>query len=408
LGKQRVVSKEKAYMVFGVALILMTATSPMVNRHFVLPILSVISIIAISFLFSGKKSTNLFCGVLLMVLLMFSELIIGAIVIFVANMYFIEIRNTMSHYMVGVLASTLFAFLLVKIIGYKKVDIYRNISLSTFLGLLLIPIFSMIIIYGMAVSIQYYQDSFFMAMFIGVSILVCLSNFLVFYLFESQMKSNYVQARLELIEKQVEQQTEYYKDISMRQIEVRKLSHDMNHYLSGIWGFLNEKKYEEAVRCLEQISADLKNALSEYVTGHPALDAVLRLKKRQMDDLGIQFDSSVILPAELEVDTLDLCVILGNGLDNAIEACEKISDTEKRFIWLNMRMCSQYMLSICIENAISQNGIPETFPRTSKQDVLNHGFGLESMQSVIDKYNGNLNISHANDIFQLAVLVQNI
>ena len=407
LGKQLIVSKKIAYIVFAVALVLMTATSPLKNRHAVLPLLSFAVVCVISLLFSGKKSNNIFLSIILIVLLVFSELVVGALMIFVSNMYFTQIRNTLSHYTLGVLISTLFAFFLIKILAYKKIGAYESVSIKSFLGLLLMPVVSMFIIYAIGFSLQDYQNDLITTMTIGILLLICLANFLVFHLFESQMKNGYVQNRLELIEKQIGQQAEYYEDISNKQMEIRKLSHDMNHYLSGIWGFLKQEKYDDATHYLEQISKQLKNVFDEYATGQVALDAVLHLKKQKMHHLGIRFDSSIILPENLEIDTIDLCVILGNGLDNAIEACEKILDIEKRFIWFNMHMCSPYMLSICIENPIGPGGISASFPGTSKKDTQNHGFGLASIQTVVNKYDGSLDMAYGNDIFQLALLMNN-
>jgi len=403
LGKHLVVSKKTAYSIYGVVLILMTSTSPMEHRYLVLPIVFTGAIAVISLLFSGKKYVNLFCGVLAVALVILAEMIIaGAMVLVMEDRYWADIQSELTYYTLGVLVSKLFAFLLLKVLGYKKIDAYKNVSVRAFLGLLLIPLSSIVILYGIGMSIPYYQSLVIMGVFVGISIMVCLSNLLVFYLFENQVKNSQMQARLTF----AQQQIGYYKDISARQIEIRKLSHDMKHYLTGIWGFLKENQYSEAVSSLEQISTKLQNALGGYDTGHSAIDAILHIKKRQMDDLNIQFDSSVILPERLTLDALDLCVVLGNGLDNAIEACERIEDVQRRFIWLNMHMRSQY-ISICIENAIAQSGIPATFPQTSKQDPLNHGFGLESIRTIADKYDGDVNMSHADDVFQLAVLLKN-
>ena len=193
----------------------------------------------------------------------------------------------------------------------------------------------------------------------------------------------------------------------MRQSEIRTVSHDLKNYMTGLWGFTQENKWDEATRCIENVISKLSDADSGFDTGHPALDAILRLKKQSIDLLDIRFDVLLALPKEISVDVLDLCVIVGNGLDNAIEACEKLADGQERYIRLKVNSQSRY-ISICIENPADHVDMTDKLPKTTKSDKFYHGLGLESIRALTEKYDGSLDIIAANKVFKLAAMVKNV
>lgn len=95
---------------------------------------------------------------------------------------------------------------------------------------------------------------------------------------------------------------------------------------------------------------------------------------------------------------MDLCVIFGNALDNAIEACDRV-ENEERQIYVYM-MYSPQELTCRISNTAKK---PEhEIIKTSKSDKLNHGFGLENIKKTVEKYNGVVNIEQDEEKFTLS------
>jgi hypothetical protein len=405
ITKEPVIHKKMAYMLCGVCVPFMTAASLIPNKHYILPVLNLGLIFLISFVFSGKWYLKFFFSVLLIILFVISEQIVGASLVSVTHMPLDSIQNNLSYYAVGLLASKLIVFLLIKILGYKRLGLYKSLSPKAFLGLLLTPVFSLCAMYNVCAVIQYFPNKRIMLLVLFTAVLMCISSFFVFFLFENQIKNEHIKTKLNFAENQITQQMEHYKNLSERQIEIRKLSHDMKNYISGIMGYLKEGKYDEADRHIKKIYADLQNSANVFDTGHPAMDALLAVKKQSADELDIQFEVSVILPDQIAVDALDLCIVLGNGLDNAIEACARIKDSGRRFIKLSIKIKSKYVF-VNIENPVCQNE-PEIFPKTSKQDTVRHGFGLENIKSVAEKYDGGLSTIFSRDMFQLAVIMKN-
>jgi len=407
LTKASAISQKSIYVLYSLYVLIMASATQINNIHFLLPLIGFSLDFFISFTFSGKWYFKLFFSAVLVVIFMLTEITISSIQMFLTQMDMRNIQSALPAYMVGVFASKLLAFLLVKVLGFNRLDVYEKISMRVFLGLMLTPMTSIIAMYYIIINNAYYnQNPLAVPIAIGTSVLLCISNFFVFYIFENQVKSEQIKVKLSFAEKQIEQQTIYYRELSHRQVEVRTLSHDMKHYLSGIWGYLQDGNHDEAIRGMEKLTTFLQNAVSSFDTGHPAIDAILSVKKQGMDALGIHFDTSIILPPQISVDPLDLCVVLGNALDNAVNACEKFDDPDQQFIRLNISTHPRY-LSISIENPVRENDLPSTFFQADKSAVYSHGLGLESIRSIVSRYDGSVTPLFSDGLFRLSAMMKN-
>ena len=130
-----------------------------------------------------------------------------------------------------------------------------------------------------------------------------------------------------------------------------------------------------------------------------ALDALLSTKKALAESKDILFNLKVQIPERLPIEPLDLCVIFGNALDNAIEACDKIS--EKREIDVTIAMQNDFLFCKIINTA--QRG--GTISKTSKADKNNHGFGLENIKTALAKYDSKPQIEYDDNKFTLKFVI---
>ncbi|MCL2081947.1 MAG: GHKL domain-containing protein [Oscillospiraceae bacterium] len=291
---------------------------------------------------------------------------------------------------------------IIKIITYKKAGSCSNISVKTFIVLPVMLFLTALFLLWLSVA-----DG--AAVKVASLIVVALALLIVLLwilliVFSKKLAENEAVKRNLILR---EQQIEHYREMTRRQAEIRTLSHNMKNYMSGLLGLVQEGNLGEVSRCIDEIIGDIKQADSVFDTGHAALDAILNLKKQGMDSLGIRLDSFVTLPpGELSIDILELCIILGNGLDNAIEACAGLPQGRERYIRLAVNAHSKY-ISISIENPTAQTGESNEIPKTKKSDKFYHGLGLKSISSLAKKYDGTLNIRVADQIFTLAVMLKN-
>lgn len=130
------------------------------------------------------------------------------------------------------------------------------------------------------------------------------------------------------------------------------------------------------------------------------VNVVLAAKQQLMEQKEITTDFSVTLPAKLPIETVDLCAVFANSLDNAIEACEKLSADQRRIIIKARADKGLFVLQVqnpIKEKTIEGNGLFAT----TKQNVKNHGFGLNSIREIAGRYTGSVNITTDNGQFTL-------
>ena len=238
----------------------------------------------------------------------------------------------------------------------------------------------------------------------GFVILLCILyvNGIVFFLFDHVIKYLHKTADIQSLKKQIQLQDRFYKRLENNQTEIRKMRHDMKHRLEAISIQLNANDYAAAGTDLSAMLAgiDMQKIVD---SGNPQLDAILNLKLSEAQQAGIQVQAKVFVASGLRLTFSDLCVLLGNAFDNAIEACNKIQLREK-IISLEMSSVHQ-ALFIRISNPLPPP-FADDFP-SSKKDVENHGFGLKSIQYIAEKYNGTVNIRAQQQKFDLEIVLQN-
>ena len=400
------VTKRIYYLVNCICLFLLTLVTLLPDNRLVMPLSNFAVVILLSFLFRNKWYIKLFIALVLSALFVLSEIIVGTLLVAITHIEISGMQEEFLSYIIGLLASKLLLFLLIKVLIFRKLDLYADMRWRSLLGLMLTPISGIVAMYAIGISLMHYEGQSLMLIVLATSILLCISDYFVFYLFENLIRSEQAKAKLAFAEKQIGFQVEYIKDMSQRQSEIRTLSHDMKHYMAGLWGFIKGGNSGEASDFIEKIMTELKKADSVFDTGYPALDAILRLKKQRMDSSSIRLDSFITLPGQISVNVMDLCVIIGNGLDNAIEACENLQIHGDKYIRLRLKVQEKY-ISISIENPSDLIAASDGPLKSTKVDAQNHGLGLESMRAVTRKYDGSLSVSCKDHVFKLAAMMKN-
>ena len=208
-------------------------------------------------------------------------------------------------------------------------------------------------------------------------------------------------------EHQIETQAKYYKLLSKSNYELRRFKHDYKNMRIGITKYIHDGNIIKAEEMLIECDSSLNQAtysLVKFNTGNGIVDAILTEKQEKATTVNtaIKFDGAVAASA---IAATDLCVIFGNTLDNAIEACEKLQIDKEKTISVVCK-CSNGFMFLTITNPIDENiEIYNNTIQTTKQDKSNHGFGLFSLHKAIDKYDGTLNISCDNCLFKCEVVL---
>ena len=179
-----------------------------------------------------------------------------------------------------------------------------------------------------------------------------------------------------------------------------KLFHDLHNHIGVLRQFLTLEKYGEAVRYLDELQAPVRNLTATVWTGDETADYLINSKAAMAEEAGIRFQAHVEFPRRTNIRSVDLCTILGNLLDNAIEAARQVPDPSGRTVALTIRRIHQ-MLVIKVENSFSSAPVQENGElKTTKTEGGLHGWGLKSAQTAAGKYDGMVQAGVSGEVFR--------
>lgn len=202
---------------------------------------------------------------------------------------------------------------------------------------------------------------------------------------------------------QLNNQLEHYILLEQKYISYKKIQHDMKNH----WKVVNQLACENNIGGVQHYTALMLDEVEKqrrkvFDTGNPILDAILTEKFYIASTLGIKVKHEIFIKKNIAIDLLDWCSIYGNALDNAIEACKKVDDLR----WINIKTYYKEGQLICkISNAINSSLPIDINYKTTKENKDIHGFGLKNIKKSVEKYGGELQISHTREMFEIAFVL---
>lgn len=182
-----------------------------------------------------------------------------------------------------------------------------------------------------------------------------------------------------------------------------RLFHDFHNHIGVLRLLLSYKKLEEAVEYLDDLQAPVKEMTDTVWTGDETVDYLINSKAQAAGAAGIQYRAQVEFPRHTNLGSADLCAILGNLLDNALEAAGQVPEEEERFVRLTICRINQ-MLIIKTENSFKTPPVIKNGElKTSKGGNGLHGWGLKSARAAAEKYDGTVQTSCAGNVFRAVV-----
>lgn len=236
--------------------------------------------------------------------------------------------------------------------------------------------------------------------------LICVStliiNLCIFYLYH-MMAENYRNLRENDIYRQQTYAYQNQLDVIMEsQGRIRALRHDMKNHILALQVLLQKKDWEEAVRYLDSMQDFMVNPSEYLATGNESVDSLLNYKLQRANEVLDTVEARVSIPEKLMLHTFDLNVVLGNLLDNAIEAAER-TEEKKLKVMLGLE---KGVLFINIRN--SCQGIADGKMQrleTTKEDAPNHGIGLGNVRRIVEKYQGEMELICENGSMETDIIM---
>lgn len=191
---------------------------------------------------------------------------------------------------------------------------------------------------------------------------------------------------------------QYFESMEQQNFAIRRLKHDLGNHLQTLLALPEEKR----TVYIEEMLGNTELTQTLHYSGDTTVNVVLSAKEMVMREKSIHFVPRLDIPGELPFAKADICALFANALDNAIEACEKLPIEERR-IRIEGKL-GKGLLAVSVRNSYVKTDIQQTqgkLPKTTKQDGQNHGFGLKSIQEIVKRYGGSMEIQKEEKEFVL-------
>jgi len=294
-----------------------------------------------------------------------------------------------------VVASIIYYFLAVLAFKYFK-HIRKNIfDFRAFVALSLV-----LILYGVVVALYNHAILSGGTALNWFTYLSSGGTFLVFFIYNALSKEheNKLKTALHTQEKEY-----YFTQCVLMQESVEKMKsyrHDVKLHLATLRGLTADNK--AATNYVDSLLGDMGKNEVYSETGNIVFDSIINFKLRNAIEESIALDIKMLIPPVLNVEAVDIVTILGNLLENALEAVTKIEEKK-------IRLYVEYVnggLLIQVDNTF--DGVVEyTKDKSiaSLKDDAEHGYGLKNIQKSVDKYNGHVDITYTEDTFSVGILL---
>lgn len=232
--------------------------------------------------------------------------------------------------------------------------------------------------------------------------LVDFCGIVLFYSIQEQRLWMHARLEIDAMHNMLSRHYEQYRFSKENMDFLNHRYHDLKHHLTALKAEVNPEKQSEY---LDKMEVAIKHFETQYHTGHKALDILLSGKSKQMVESGINFTCVADGTLLDGIDIIDICSIVGNALDNAIESIMTLSDPDKKIIKVAIFAQSHFLLMRFENYFESQLSFEDGDIATTKHDKQAHGFGIKSIKKAAEKYGGNVKIATDDNWFTLCVLI---
>ncbi len=215
----------------------------------------------------------------------------------------------------------------------------------------------------------------------------------------------YMKEAEEAVKLQRQLERREYEAVCKRIEAGRIYRHDMRHHLLILEGLVKQGNTDGILSYIENMNGQLSDTEQVIYCENKAANAVLSGYIGQAKEMDCSVTTKVWLPEELPYDEMDLCMLLANALENAINACRAIKEEKERFLSIMVKFSGNQKLVVSIKNTcdasitFGKDGLPVS------AGTEEHGIGLKSIQKTVAKYNGSIRCTSSEGEFALHVVL---
>lgn len=280
--------------------------------------------------------------------------------------------------------------------------------LDYWINMIIVPIISFIIaIFVLEYNLKYMVNNTETTMLTFMCSGILIINIVSLYLFEKGIKDRDKVLGYQLMEQQMDLLQKYVKEAEETQREISGIWHDFRNHLTTLSILLETNNTKEAIIYLNDLTEQNSNLKFKVNTGNVTVDALLNQKCKVAQNANININVDAKIPKDISISSFDICVVLSNSVDNAIEACVKIENTDEKFISIKIYTHQGYLFFKII-NSIKENSVTTNADLISKKiDKKYHGIGIGNIKKIVGKYDGEIEFGFENNKFMLTLMLKN-
>ena len=361
---------------------------------------------AISFLFNLKWYAKILFALTVTALSNISEVLTSFLFILFRGVNF---QETMvgAFYIIGILLSKMILlFVILFIRTNMRRALYANSpkKISTILLIPLSSIMMMLLVYYCLMQFESISDPLVWGVLICCSLYIAF-NYIVFYFVERIYDDAQKDIELNVARGIITKQSEQYAQLLESNKEIKAIRHDYNNITTGLISEIEKGNYDIALEELYKLKRSFNE--STLLSNNIGIVHLLVNQKKALaseSDITIDFEYHDL--CKIKISDIDLAIILGNALDNAIEASRLLPLGIERKIHLNIKMHNNN-ISVLIKNNVVENVDVNNLTTTKKSKSM-HGFGIESMRQLVEKHRGELIFNCQNLVFETYIVLTNV
>lgn len=345
-----------------------------------------------------KLTYAIVMGSLFYVCIVTGEILVQVSILFFSKQSVTVFTQNTGFFVMAVLLSKLLAWALAFLFKKLFSGLDQGLDLK-FSAILVIPMLLFIYIETKLIGlILGYTDDVIVHNEIIFSFLAIVTSVCMVFSTRYMMAMKNLQISQDMNEEQLQQIYQYYKKRREHDEEIKKIYHDLNNHLTVIEKYEDETKRKKYI---EYLKNELKKTSTFTRSGNDIVDIVLGDKREKYED--IQFLLLVQGDIDLlkKIDDFDLVTILGNALENAAEAIQKLNP-EMRLVNMHIKIVHHFIL-IIIENEYMEGY--SSLDKTSKENTSLHGYGIANIKEAVDKYEGLVEIDTKEQKFSLQIIL---
>lgn len=392
-GKEK--SRKLEFISYGVYFISISAVYILINIPVIMLILNIVAFFLITLNYSTTLKNRIIAVVFVYTISMCIEIVVIKLL---SGMKFDILKENEYSLSYSLIVLKLLMYIVsIYLNKLKNISRGEKVPFYFWLSLILMPSMSLYII---LLLFQIILPTIYMI--IGVTFLLIM-NFSTFYLYDYICAANIQNAEKILVLQQIKY---YEKQLQLMEASIkttRSIKHDLNNHLNAVYSLVHSGENKDALYHISEI-VNVWNTDKEFVnSGNPTIDSILNFKLQEAQQKNINVKVDVTIPQYLVIASYDMAIILGNLLDNSFNAVAKLK--KNREVTLKIKYTKGRLL-LYIDNFFDGNiKIKESSILTTHSDRENHGNGLESIKSVLQKYDGSMEIEYSNEIFSVSIIM---